>query len=55
MGKELYSRVPNKIKNMEGFLTFKKELKSFLLNHSFYIINEFISFNKNGYVNTYVL
>jgi hypothetical protein len=51
MGIELYSKLPNKITNMEGFLTFKKELKSFLLNHSFYTINEFISFN-NRHVNT---
>jgi hypothetical protein len=36
MGTELYSRVPNNIKNMEGFLIFKKEFKFFLLNHSFY-------------------
>jgi hypothetical protein len=42
MGIELYSKVPNQIKDMEGFLTFKKELKSFLLNHSFYSINSFI-------------
>jgi hypothetical protein len=35
-----------KADNMEGLLTFKKELKSFLLMHSFYTVNEFISFNK---------
>jgi hypothetical protein len=46
MGIELYSKLPNKIKNMEGFLTPKKDLTSFLLNHFFYRINEFINFNK---------
>jgi hypothetical protein len=46
MGIELYSKLPNKIKVREGFLTSKKELKFFLLNHSFYTINEFLSFNK---------
>jgi hypothetical protein len=25
---------------------FKKDLKSFLLKHSFYTVNEFVSFNK---------
>jgi hypothetical protein len=50
MGIELYSKLPNKIKNMEGLLTLKKELKSFLLIHSFYTVNEFISFNKKTVV-----
>jgi hypothetical protein len=44
-GIELYSKVPNKIKNMESFPIFKRELKSYLLNHAFYTIDEFISFN----------
>jgi hypothetical protein len=52
MGIELYSKLPNKIKNMGGLLTFKKELKSFLLIHSFYTVNEFISSNKKTCVNT---
>jgi hypothetical protein len=43
MGTELYSKVPNKIKNT---VDFKKDLKSFLLKHSFYTINEFVSFKK---------
>jgi hypothetical protein len=41
MGIELYSRLPNKIKNVEVLSTFKKELKSFLLMHSFYTVNEY--------------
>jgi hypothetical protein len=44
-GIELYSKVPNKIKNMESFPIFKRELKSFLLNHTFYKIDEFIGLN----------
>jgi hypothetical protein len=44
-GVELYSMVPNKIKNMESFPIFKRELKSFLLNNAFYTIDEFIGFN----------
>jgi hypothetical protein len=37
MGIELYSKVPNKIKNIVDFSAFKKDLKSFLLKHSFYM------------------
>jgi hypothetical protein len=44
-GIELYSKVPNKIKNMERFPIFKRELKSVLLSHAFYTIDEFIGFN----------
>jgi hypothetical protein len=32
MGIELYSKVPNKIKNSVGFSTFKKDLNNFYLN-----------------------
>jgi hypothetical protein len=46
MGIELYSKVPNKLKNLASFSAFKKDLKSFLLEHSFYTINEFLSLNK---------
>jgi hypothetical protein len=45
-GIELYSKVRNKIKNMESFPIFKRELKSFLLSHAFFFtIDEFIGFN----------
>jgi hypothetical protein len=50
MGIELYSKVPNKIKNSVGFSAFKKDLKSFILKHSFYTINEFVGFNKKWMV-----
>jgi hypothetical protein len=46
MGIELLSKVPNKIKNSVGFSAFKIDLKSFLLKHPFYMINEFVTFNK---------
>jgi hypothetical protein len=49
MGIELYSKVPNRIKNSESFLVFKKDLISFLLEHSFYTINEFVSIDKIGW------
>jgi hypothetical protein len=44
-GIELYSKVPNKIKNVESFPIFKRELKFFLSSHAFYTIVEFIGFN----------
>ncbi|PNF20311.1 hypothetical protein B7P43_G13693 [Cryptotermes secundus] len=44
MGIELHSKLPDKIKNSVGFSVFKRDLKSFLLKHSFYTINEFVSF-----------
>jgi hypothetical protein len=52
MGLKLYSKVPNRIKTSASFSAFKKDLKSFLLEHSFYTINEFISFNNwvNGVI-----
>jgi hypothetical protein len=44
-GIELHSKAPNKIKNIESFPIFNAELKSFLLNHAHYTIDEFIGFN----------
>jgi hypothetical protein len=46
MGIKLYSKVPKRIKNAVDFLAFKRELKSFLLEHSFYTINEFVKGDK---------
>jgi hypothetical protein len=40
----LYNKVPDQIKLREHFNSFKKELKSFLLKHSFYGVDEFMSF-----------
>jgi hypothetical protein len=37
-------------KNIVDFTAFKKDLKSFLLKHSFYTINEFVSFKKHKIV-----
>jgi hypothetical protein len=44
MGIELYSKVPNRIKNSASFSAYMKDLES--LEHSFFTINEFVSFNK---------
>jgi hypothetical protein len=44
MGISLYNTVPDPIKLRENFKLFKKDLKSFLLNHSFYSVEEFMLF-----------
>jgi hypothetical protein len=43
MGISLYNKVPDEIKLRENLNSFKKGLKSFLLKHSFYSVDEFIS------------
>jgi hypothetical protein len=44
MGISLYNKVPDQIKLREYFNLFKKDIKSFLLNHSLYSVEEFMSF-----------
>jgi hypothetical protein len=43
-GISLYNKVPVQIKLRENVNVFKKDLKSFLVNHSFYSVEEFMSF-----------
>jgi hypothetical protein len=40
----LYSKVSDQIKLKENFNSFEKELKSFLLKHCFYSVDEFMPF-----------
>jgi hypothetical protein len=44
MGISLYNKVPDQIKQKNHFNSFKKGLRSFLLKHSFYSVDEFMSF-----------
>jgi hypothetical protein len=44
MGISLYNMVPDQEILWENFNLFKKDLKSFLLNHSSYSVDEFMSF-----------
>jgi hypothetical protein len=44
MGISLYNKVLDQIKLKENFNSFKKDLKSFLLKHCFYSVDEFTSF-----------
>jgi hypothetical protein len=43
MGTKLYNKLPGYIKERDNYKTFKKELKSLLLLHSFYSAEEFVA------------
>jgi hypothetical protein len=44
MGIQLYNRVPINVKKLEKCITYKRELKSFLTDHAFYSIEEFLCY-----------
>jgi hypothetical protein len=46
MGIKLLTLLPERIKKMDDFKLFKKELKSLLFSNSFYTIDEFLKLNK---------
>jgi len=43
METKLYNKMPGYIKEMDNYKALKKELKSFLLYHAFYSVEEFVS------------
>ena len=43
MGTELYNKLPGYTKEIDSFKTFKKEMKSLLLLHSIYSVEEFVA------------
>jgi len=43
MGAKLYNKLPGYKKEIDSYKTFKKELKSLLLLHSFYSVEEFVA------------
>jgi hypothetical protein len=43
MGSKVYNNLPGFIKEIDDYKAFKKELKLFLLHHSFYSLEEFVS------------
>ena len=45
MGYKLYNKLPDYIIEIESYKTFRKELKSFLLRHTFYSVEEFVACN----------
>jgi hypothetical protein len=40
---KLYNKLPGYIKEIESYKTFKKELKSFLLLHTFHSVEEYVA------------
>jgi hypothetical protein len=43
MATKVYNKLPGYIKEIDSYKAFKKELKSFLLLHTFYSVEEFVS------------
>ena len=43
MGTKLYDKLPGYIKGIDSYKTFKKELLSFLLLQTFYLVEEFVA------------
>jgi hypothetical protein len=43
MGTKLYNKLPGYIKETDGYKAFKKEFKLFLLPHTLYSVEEFVS------------
>jgi hypothetical protein len=42
LGTTLYDKLPNYIKNLENLKPFKKQLKAFLLQQTFYSVDEYL-------------
>jgi hypothetical protein len=43
LGTKLYNKLPNYLKNLENLKPFKKQLKAFLLQQTFYSVDEYLS------------
>jgi hypothetical protein len=43
MGSKLYNELPDYIKKIQSYKHFRKELKYFLLLHTFYSVQEFVA------------
>jgi uncharacterized protein YicC (UPF0701 family) len=44
LGTKLYNKLPNYLKNLESLKHFKKQLRAFLLQETFYSVNEYLSY-----------
>ena len=42
MGTKVYNKLPSYRKEIDNYKAFKKELKLFLLRHTFYSVDEFM-------------
>ena len=47
----LYNKMPDRIKQLDSFRDFKRKLKLFLLDHTFYSLNEFSIFEEENRTN----
>jgi len=45
MGIKLHNKVPESVKKLDNFKIFKKELKSLLLSHFFYLVDRVLQFS----------
>jgi hypothetical protein len=43
MGSKLYNKLPDYVKEIDSYKTFRKELKSLLLRHTFCSVEEFVA------------
>jgi len=43
MGTKVYNNLPGFVKEIDNYRAFKKELKLFLLLHTFYSVEEFVA------------
>jgi len=43
MGTKVYNKLPGYIKEIDSYKAFNKMLKSFILLHTFYSVEEFVS------------
>jgi hypothetical protein len=48
MGIRLYNKLPNKIREVEEIRQFKRELRSYILQHIFYSVDEYMSCKISG-------
>jgi len=46
MGAKLYNKLPNYIKNVENLKPFKNQLKTFLLQQTFYSVDKYLAYNQ---------
>jgi len=44
LGTKLYNKLPNYLKNLENLNPFKKQLKAFLSQQTFYSVDEYLSY-----------
>jgi hypothetical protein len=51
----LYNKVSNNIKQVEEYKPYKRKLKTFLTEHAFYSLDEFLMSWRNGIVFNYNL